>query len=183
MVSSLRRGTDVQILFSVGGYDHPDEPFSRLVSNETSRKVFVENSIKFLKRNGFDGLDMYWYSPVYWNDDNRSNEPDRQNFLNFIKVTYAAFKKENLLLTTEVSALTYILDVAFDLEEMSQHVDLINLVSWDLTGYWSGITGMGNPISRRDRGDCFSLVTSTIWHHKLFIVVFVISKYLRMKET
>jgi chitinase len=157
MVSTIkRRGS--KILFSVGGYDHPDEPFSRLVANETSRKNFIENSIKFLKRNGFDGLDIFWYSPVYWSDDNRNNSADKKNFLHFIKETSAAFKKQNLLLTTEVSGLTDILNVAFDLEEMSKHVDLIHLVSWDLTGYWSGITGLGNPITRRDRGGCFSLV-------------------------
>ena len=160
-----KRSPSTKILFSVGGQSHPAEPFSRLVSSETSKKKFIEHSITFLKENGFDGLDLFWYSPVRWEVGNPGStighEQDKPNFQHFIEELREAYSSRDLLLTVQVSALKEVLHEAFDLEALSMNVDLINMVSWDLTGYWSGFTGYGNPVTTFD-SDCFALVRQPI---------------------
>ena len=158
-LKSQSNGT--KLLFSVGGSDHPSEPFSRLVANETHRKNFIKHSIGFLKKAGFDGLDLFWYSPVWWTvGDTTSHighEQDKPNFQQFIEELSAAYRREELLLTLEVSALIEVMNKAFNLEALSKHVDQIHMVSWDLAGYWSGQTNYGNPITTFD-SSCYALV-------------------------
>ena len=158
VVLNLRkRSPETKFIFSIGGFDSPDEQFSKLVSNGTSRNKFIQHTVDFLNSNSFDGLDLFWYSPVYWNNNDHDHHDDKPNFLQFVKELKAIFEPKKLLLTTEVSALTYILDVAFNLTEVSNYVDYINMYSWDLTGYWSNKTGYGNPIQKYGTG-CHYLV-------------------------
>ena len=76
-----KESPDTKMIFSIGGFNHPDEPFSILVSNKTLRQAFIKNSIQFLRNSSFDGLDLFWYSPVYWNNDVKDHVEDKQNFL------------------------------------------------------------------------------------------------------
>jgi chitinase len=43
-----------------------------MVHNETSRKNFIRNSVEFVKKNGFDGLDLDWEYPG--NSDGRPTD-------------------------------------------------------------------------------------------------------------
>ena len=154
-----KESPDTKMIFSIGGFNHPDEPFSILVSNKTLRQAFIKNSIQFLRNSSFDGLDLFWYSPVYWNNDVKDHVEDKQNFLDFVKELHFAFKKYNLLLMTEVSGLKEVMSVAFDLEIFSQHVDFINIVSWDLAGYWNSLTGYGNSVQNMAaKNHCYAIV-------------------------
>ena len=51
------------MIYSIGGYDHPYEPFRKMVKSEDSRRKFILNVRDFLVSNKFDGLDVYWYTP------------------------------------------------------------------------------------------------------------------------
>ena len=86
VVKELKKESpDTKMIFSIGGFDSPDEQFSKLVSNGTSRNNFIQHTVDFLNSNSFDGLDLFWYSPVYWNNDVKDHVEDKQNFLDFVK--------------------------------------------------------------------------------------------------
>lgn len=48
-------------LISIGGWGDGSDKYSKMVSNPTSRKTFVNSVIEFLKKYDFDGLDFDWY--------------------------------------------------------------------------------------------------------------------------
>lgn len=46
----------LKIMIAVGGWNAGSGPFSTMVSNPGVRRNFVNNAVKFLKDNKFDGL-------------------------------------------------------------------------------------------------------------------------------
>ena len=66
-------------------HNHVDEIDPR------TRQRFIEDVKSFLLNFGFDGLDLYWYSPVYWRDGSVLHHEDKDNFqllMNELKVKY-----------------------------------------------------------------------------------------------
>ena len=53
----------LKISISVGGWNHASKGFSDVVASEANMKKFVDQSIAFMRENGFDGLDMDWEYP------------------------------------------------------------------------------------------------------------------------
>lgn len=53
-----KENPDLKVLLAVGGWNHPAQPFTQMVSTEASQNEFVENSCKFIKEHGFDGFDL-----------------------------------------------------------------------------------------------------------------------------
>ena len=68
-----------------------------------------------------------------------------------------SFADTNLLLTCEVSGLSEVRRVAYNMRNLTDSVDFVNLVSWYLVGSWSGFAGFGNALNGSFEG-CFSLV-------------------------
>jgi chitinase len=55
------------VLIALGGWnDSADDKYSRLVNNESARKKFIENVLKFIEEHNFDGLDLDWEYPRCW---------------------------------------------------------------------------------------------------------------------
>ncbi len=52
------KNPDLKVMLAVGGWNHAAAPFTQMVATEQSRAEFAENSYKFLKQHGFDGLDL-----------------------------------------------------------------------------------------------------------------------------
>ena len=53
----------LKISISVGGWNHASKGFKDVVASEANMKKFVDQSIAFMRENGFDGLDMDWEYP------------------------------------------------------------------------------------------------------------------------
>ena len=58
-----KKNPDLKILLAVGGWAIGSAPFIPLVSSPSNRKAFVQNVITYLRKYGFDGLDMDWEFP------------------------------------------------------------------------------------------------------------------------
>ena len=50
-------------MLSVGGYKLGVVPFISMSSTAENRQIFITDSIDYLRRFGFDGLDIDWESP------------------------------------------------------------------------------------------------------------------------
>lgn len=58
IIALKQQNPDLKVLLAVGGWNHAAAPFTQMVSTEKSRAEFAENSANFLKKYGFDGLDL-----------------------------------------------------------------------------------------------------------------------------
>ena len=84
---------DLKCLLAVGGWTHGSKGFTDVVATASSRKKFIDHSITYLKKWGFDGLDLDWEYP---GDNVRSDDPQKK-----------PENKERFTLLCQVSSASY----------------------------------------------------------------------------
>ncbi|XP_077013569.1 chitinase-3-like protein 1 [Tamandua tetradactyla] len=138
-----KRNPNLKTLLSVGGWTFGSQRFSKLASNTQSRQTFIKSVPPFLRTYGFDGLDLAWLYP---------GRRDKRHFTTLIKEMKAEFAKEaqpgteQLLLSAEVSAGKVNIDHGYDIPQISQHLDFINLLTYNFHGAWRQTTGHHSPL-------------------------------------
>jgi chitinase len=72
----------LKTLLSVGGWNMGSGPFSQMVATVSSRKIFINQTVEYLRNRTFDGLDIDWEYPTQ-----RGSPPeDRDRFTQLLKV-------------------------------------------------------------------------------------------------
>ncbi|CAG2169598.1 unnamed protein product, partial [Oppiella nova] len=121
-----------------------------MASNPSSRAVFVQSCVDFLKEHKFDGLDVDWEYPgraaVADADRVPGNKADKENFSALIRELSAALKPLGYLLAAAVSAGRPTIDDAYNVKELSQLFDFINLMTYDFNGGWDSRTAHNAPL-------------------------------------
>jgi chitinase len=151
-VGLKKKNPKLKLLLSVGGWTHSDPPydwiFSAMAETPAGRKQFVDSAIKYLRDNGFDGLDLDWEYPSEPTRGGRAM--DTANYVKLLRDVRAGFDaeklaagKEKLLFTTASPAGVYI--KWYDLPKIHPSLDWINLMSYDYSGNWDHRTGHNAP--------------------------------------
>ncbi|KAK7112259.1 hypothetical protein V1264_011736 [Littorina saxatilis] len=142
--NDMKSGTNVKTLLAVGGWNLGSAPFTKMVATAQSRQAFADQSLSFLKSRGFDGLDLDWEYPA----NRGSPAEDKGKFTLLVKQLRETYNRDAannggspLLLSAAVAAGKSKIDTAYDVVEISKHLDFINLMSYDLHGSWEPQTG------------------------------------------
>ncbi|XP_028783390.1 class V chitinase-like [Neltuma alba] len=129
-----QKNPSVKTLLSIGGGGGPDlsSTFSQMASSASTRKSFIDSSIKLARNNNFHGLDLDWEYP--------SSDTDRTNYGSLINEWRSAVAAESrssgkpaLLLSAAVAGSDQISPLNFyPFQEIAKSLDWINVMVYDL---------------------------------------------------
>ncbi|XP_067671645.1 chitinase-3-like protein 1 [Haliotis asinina] len=149
-IMSLKKSNPaLKVLLAIGGWEADNSQFTRLVSSAANMATFSESAIGYLREHKFDGLDIDWEYPA-----GRGGPPtDRPRFTTLLQALDTAFTQEarasnlpKLLLTIAVVAGINQANNYYQIENMSRHVDFINIMAYDLHGSWETSTGIHSAL-------------------------------------
>uniref|UniRef100_A0A8C8T2J4 GH18 domain-containing protein n=1 Tax=Peromyscus maniculatus bairdii TaxID=230844 RepID=A0A8C8T2J4_PERMB len=143
------RNKELKILLAIGGSELQSNQFSAIVSTAQSHQNFITSVISFLRQNNFDGLNLDWRYP-----GSGGNPPkDKHLFTLLVKEMREAFEKESLekhktrlLITATVSGIISIIEHEYKIPELSQSLDYIQVMTYDLHSSKDGYTGENSPL-------------------------------------
>ncbi|MGV6808689.1 MAG: glycosyl hydrolase family 18 protein [bacterium] len=130
----------LKVLISIGGWTLSG-PFYSLASTEAGRQQFAQSTLAFLQRYEiFDGVDVDWEYPVIGGLEKWGSPADTENFTLLMKALRETLT-DHYELTVAVNAGPRGIN-AIDYVNVSQYLDRINIMSYDLHGPgWSSLTG------------------------------------------
>ncbi|CAH1117288.1 unnamed protein product [Phaedon cochleariae] len=136
----------LKVSLAIGGWNEGSSNYSMLAADPKRRSRFVANSLDFIRKYKFDGLDLDWEFP----GKRGGTTEDKVNFMLLVKELKAAFRKHNLLLTAAFGAGKDTIDVAYDVEGLSIFLDFIHMMCYDYHGAWDRKTGANAPLRSTD---------------------------------
>lgn len=145
VVDLKTKNPNLKVLLAVGGWSFGTQRFKDMSASQYSRHQFIFSSIEFLREREFDGLDIDWEYP--------RGPDDKKNFVILLQEMKEAFEEEardtqlpRLLITAAVSAGMEAVRLGYDVTSIAEHVDFINIMSYDFHGKWENRTGHNSPL-------------------------------------
>ncbi|XP_076310082.1 uncharacterized protein LOC143225125 isoform X2 [Tachypleus tridentatus] len=144
---------ELKTMIAVGGWNEGSERFSQMVADYTNRQHFIHSVIRYLREYGFDGLEVDWEYPGFRDG---GSEGDRYGYGQLIRELREAFDAEKtsagnnkLILSIGVPAGKEHIDKGFDISTITEHVDFMNVLSYDYHTPYESETHHHSPLSRR----------------------------------
>lgn len=127
----------VKVLISIGGGDGIQGPrFNQMAASESTRQAFVRNVRHFLKKHGYDGVDIDWEVP---------NTEDRANCTTLMQELRDGLPSP-WLISMAVTADPRGYGQGLDIPALAPLLDFMNVMTYDFYGTWSGETGFVSPL-------------------------------------
>ena len=136
------RYPNLKTIISVGGwsFNNPAEGtssrFSTVAATSVSRKKFAEAVIEFLQTYKFDGIDLDWEFPGDF--DRGGSTADFTNYGLLVTTICNEFNNvfEKYTITMAVPVSRYNVEIGFNLTVLSQQLDSLNIMAYDIHGSW-----------------------------------------------
>jgi chitinase len=138
----------VKILLSIGGWEDSSN-FPEVAASDAGRKQFAHSCVEQIREYDFDGIDIDWEYPGY--SDHKGTPDDKGNLVLLLRITrdsltaYGKLIGKKLLLTAALPAGASNL-ANFDLERITGLLDMLNVMTYDLSGTWDRISGHNAPL-------------------------------------
>lgn len=144
-----RQNPQLRVLLAVGGWKIGSKPFLQMMQSQYTMKIWSQNVIRYLRRYGFDGLDMDWEFPAV-----RGSPPrHKHDFTTMMKILQDAFKlesqqtgREKLILTLATASGSYYISRAYETTEIVKYIDYMLLMAYNYHGLWEYQTGHHSPL-------------------------------------
>ena len=133
------KNPDVKLMAGIGGWHVKTSLFSGIAADPATRTKFADNVADFCNDHGFDGLDLNW---LYREDSHQA--ADKENFTLLLKELKRALGSKILSIaasSSEKSAKEF-----YNIAEVAETADFINLITYDLHGVRDGKTGIHAPL-------------------------------------
>ncbi|XP_072379769.1 acidic mammalian chitinase-like [Diabrotica undecimpunctata] len=159
----------LKTLVAIGGYNAGVTTFSIVAESKSIRAKFVQNALKFVQINNFDGIDFVWEYPTQ-----RGGKPeDKKNFIELLKETKTVFATHGLLVSTVVSPLASVVEQAYNVPYLNKYVDFINVRTFDFHNYTEGVVDHHAPLYPR-------IDTSSRYESIQFCVEYAINNWISL---
>jgi chitinase len=148
-------------MISIGGWTLSGN-FSDVALTPSSRDRFARSAIEFMKRYGFDGIDIDWEYPVGGGlPENTTRPQDKQNYTLLLREVRRQLdvleRNENREYYLTIAAPAGPHTIAnLELKNIADVCDWINLMTYDLHGGWENFTGHHACLYGRDEADPLS---------------------------
>jgi chitinase len=144
----LAHRNGVKVMLSVGGWDDSNN-FPEVAASETTRAEFAHSCAEQLRTYGFDGIDIDWEFPCL--ADHKGTANDKYNYTKLLQLT-----KDSLETFGRQTGKHYLLTIAlpaqeagtknFEVEKVSQLLDMLNVMTYDFNGDWDSLSGHNSPL-------------------------------------
>jgi chitinase len=139
------KNPNLKIMVSIGGWGGC-APCSNLFSSAEHRNNFSKTTVALFKQYNIDGLDLDWEYPVIEGyPGHKYDAADKENFTALVKNLRKEMGNQYLLSFAAGGFINY-LEKSIDWKEVVPQVDFINLMTYDLVGGYSTITGHHTPL-------------------------------------
>ncbi|XP_069703579.1 probable chitinase 2 [Periplaneta americana] len=142
-VTALKsRYPHLKVSIAIGGWNEGSANYSKMAATPATRRAFISSVTDFIRKYGFDGLDLDWEYPA-----NRGGAPeDKENFVHLVRELRAEFDKFGWLLTAALGVSQETVDGAYDIPSLSNYLDYLHAMCYDLHGSWDLRVGANAPL-------------------------------------
>ncbi|KAG5308785.1 CHIT1 protein, partial [Acromyrmex insinuator] len=141
---------NLKTMLAIGGWNEGSSRFSPMVADSARRREFVKNTVKFLRQNHFDGLDLDWEYPAF-RDGGKPR--DKDNYADLVQELREEFERESsktgrsrLLLSMAMPAGVEYIDKGYDVPRLNEYLDFINLLSYDYHSAYEPAVNHHSPL-------------------------------------
>jgi chitinase len=148
-----KRHPHLKTLISVGGWAWSGR-FSEVALTPESRARFADSGVAFVRRHGFDGIDVDWEFPVAGGMPENARRPeDKQNFTLLLKTMREkldaagqADRRKYLLTAAVGNNETYLFNT--EIGAVAATLDWLNVMAYDMNGTWNKVAAHVAPLYR-----------------------------------
>lgn len=125
-----RQNKHLKVLVWVGGGGDQSIGFAEMVQNHANRKLFIQSLKENLETHHIDGIDLDWEFPSAY-------LRERQHFTQLLHEIRREYQREHrtYLLSVAAAALEGIAYFSYDIAELNNYVDYVNLMTYDYHFY------------------------------------------------
>ena len=148
------RHPDLKTILSVGGWGN-SEWLSKVASTKETRFKFASNCLAYLKKYGFDGVNIEWQFPVEGGDvETHHSSLDSKNLVALLETLKQELRESFILVVTVPATPALARHFMAYAGYWSPFVDMVHVVAMDLRGTWSTTTGHVSPMYMSTRDPC-----------------------------
>ena len=150
------RNPSCKTLLAFGGWnfnfkDEYKDIFTTMAESAENRAKCISSIISWVRQHNFDGIDIDWEYPA--NEPLGGRPQDFENYVYFIRELRAAIDAEaassgktRLLLVLAVAAGYDKIEAGYDVPNLVNEVDFVDVMTYDLHGQWELKTGAASGL-------------------------------------